>query len=116
MAREVLLSAILLVVLNVAWAHYSSTWAVHVPGGKEAADEVAAAHGFVNLGEVRNKRIDVVVRFTGVLLYKQDENRCCRFAESRTKGLSLVLLHVFDNKMGSGVCHCIDVFFNNDVT
>ncbi|XP_045501156.1 furin-like protease 1 isoform X2 [Colias croceus] len=52
MAREVLLFAILLVVLNVAWAHYSSTWAVHVPGGKEAADEVAAAHGFVNLGEI----------------------------------------------------------------
>lgn len=32
--------------------HFTSTWAVHVPGGRAEADRVAAEHGFVNLGEV----------------------------------------------------------------
>lgn len=32
--------------------HFTSTWAVHVPGGKHEADSVAAEHGFDNLGEV----------------------------------------------------------------
>ncbi|CAK1542162.1 unnamed protein product [Leptosia nina] len=52
MARGVFVSAaILLVLLQAAWAHYTSTWAVHIPGGKDAADAVAADHGFVNLGQ-----------------------------------------------------------------
>lgn len=33
-------------------AHYTQQWAVHISGGKEVADDVAADHGFVNLGEV----------------------------------------------------------------
>lgn len=35
-----------------AAAHYTPTWAVHVPGGPAAADAVARDHGFVNLGEI----------------------------------------------------------------
>lgn len=35
-----------------ASAHYTPTWAVHVPDGREAADAVARDHGFINLGEV----------------------------------------------------------------
>ncbi|XP_063627129.1 furin-like protease 1 isoform X2 [Cydia splendana] len=35
-----------------AAAHYTPTWAVHVPGGVTAADDVARDHGFVNLGEI----------------------------------------------------------------
>lgn len=34
--------------------HYTHTWAVHIPNGDESgrADQVAADHGFVNLGKV----------------------------------------------------------------
>lgn len=32
--------------------HFTSTWAVHIPGGVSAADRVAAEHGFRNLGKV----------------------------------------------------------------
>lgn len=38
--------------IEVAFCHYTPTWAVHVPAGKETADAVALDHGFVNLGEV----------------------------------------------------------------
>lgn len=31
---------------------YTNTWAVHVPGGPEVADQVAAKHGFINNGHV----------------------------------------------------------------
>ncbi|XP_033120747.1 furin-1-like [Anneissia japonica] len=31
---------------------YTNTYAVHVEAGKEAADEVAAMHGFINMGEI----------------------------------------------------------------
>lgn len=32
--------------------HYTSTWAVHVPEGPEVANQIAAEHGFINLGKV----------------------------------------------------------------
>ena len=31
---------------------YNNDWAVQVYGGEEAADEVAALHGFINMGKV----------------------------------------------------------------
>lgn len=31
---------------------YTNTWAVHIPGGPEAADRVATKHGFINNGHV----------------------------------------------------------------
>ncbi|XP_019765188.1 furin-like protease 1 isoform X4 [Dendroctonus ponderosae] len=31
-------------------AHYTQQWAVHIPGGSQVAEEVAADHGFVNHG------------------------------------------------------------------
>lgn len=56
MARGLLpLTVVVLCILSsleAVLAHYTATWAVHVPGGKGAADEVAWDHGFVNLGEV----------------------------------------------------------------
>ncbi|XP_030029259.2 furin-like protease 1 isoform X2 [Manduca sexta] len=56
MARSaVALSAILVLVLSLletTFAHYTSTWAVHIPEGKDVADAVAVEHGFVNLGEI----------------------------------------------------------------
>lgn len=55
MARGVLAltSAVcILSLLETVCAQYTPTWAVHVPGGKEAADAVAGDHGFINLGEV----------------------------------------------------------------
>lgn len=58
MARGALASSAILVLLSLleaAYAHYTPTWAVHVPAGKESADAVAMDHGFVNLGEVRIK-------------------------------------------------------------
>ena len=33
---------------------YSYDWAVQVYGGDEAADELAAMHGFINMGKVVN--------------------------------------------------------------
>lgn len=42
----------ILSLLETVYAHYTPTWAVHVPGGKEAADAVAWDHGFINHGEV----------------------------------------------------------------
>ncbi|VVD02083.1 unnamed protein product [Leptidea sinapis] len=52
MARGAVVVAAILLMLRAARAHYTPTWAVHVPGGKEAADSVAVDHGFINLGEV----------------------------------------------------------------
>ncbi|XP_039758602.1 furin-like protease 1 [Pararge aegeria] len=56
MARGVLVAFAILVCLmalmRVALCHYTPTWAVHVPAGKETADAVALDHGFVNLGEI----------------------------------------------------------------
>ncbi|XP_047996407.1 furin-like protease 1 [Leguminivora glycinivorella] len=43
---------VLCVWVGGAAAHYTPTWAVHVPGGPAAADAVARDHGFVNLGEI----------------------------------------------------------------
>uniref|UniRef100_A0A8C5I3X9 Furin-1-like n=1 Tax=Gouania willdenowi TaxID=441366 RepID=A0A8C5I3X9_GOUWI len=31
---------------------YTNTWAVHIPGGREQADQIAAKHGFINYGHV----------------------------------------------------------------
>lgn len=31
---------------------YTNTWAVHIPGGQETADQVADKHGFINYGHV----------------------------------------------------------------
>ncbi|XP_034413208.1 furin (paired basic amino acid cleaving enzyme) a [Cyclopterus lumpus] len=31
---------------------YTNTWAVHIPGGQEEADQVASKHGFMNYGHV----------------------------------------------------------------
>lgn len=57
MARGAVLSSTILVsilsLLESTFAHYTPTWAVHIPEGREAADAVANDHGFVNLGEVR---------------------------------------------------------------
>ncbi|CAH1637274.1 unnamed protein product [Spodoptera littoralis] len=56
MARGAVLSSTILVlilsILETTFAHYTPTWAVHIPGGKEAADAVASDHGFINLGEI----------------------------------------------------------------
>lgn len=32
--------------------HFTSTWAVHIPGGEAEANRVAAEHEFINLGQV----------------------------------------------------------------
>lgn len=45
----------LLLALNVGVGyavHYTPQWAVHVQGGPQVADSIAAKHGFVNHGEV----------------------------------------------------------------
>lgn len=44
-----------------AGGHYTHQWAVHIPGGHHVADQIAAAHGFVNMGKV--SAIHVVVCF-----------------------------------------------------
>lgn len=70
MARGALASSAILVLLSLleaAYAHYTPTWAVHVPAGKESADAVAMDHGFVNLGEVRIKLTIITSRLTKVV-------------------------------------------------
>ncbi|XP_045775759.1 furin-like protease 1 isoform X1 [Maniola jurtina] len=55
MARGLVSFAILVCLVwevKVAFCHYTPTWAVHVPGGKQTADDVALDHGFINLGEI----------------------------------------------------------------
>lgn len=55
MARGAVASSAILVLLSLleaACTHYTPTWAVHVPAGKDAADAVSRDHGFINLGEV----------------------------------------------------------------
>lgn len=39
--------------LQLCRANYSQQWAVHITGGRDVADQVAADHRFINLGEVR---------------------------------------------------------------
>lgn len=34
---------------------YTNTWAVHIPGGPEEADQIASKHGFMNYGHVSRK-------------------------------------------------------------
>lgn len=36
---------------------YTNTWAVHIPGGPEEADQIASKHGFINHGHVSNNII-----------------------------------------------------------
>ncbi|XP_047532844.1 furin-like protease 1 isoform X2 [Vanessa atalanta] len=56
MARGVIISFAILVplmsLIKVAYAHFTPTWAVHIPAGKETAEAVALDHGFVYLGEI----------------------------------------------------------------
>ncbi|CAH2267232.1 jg14703 [Pararge aegeria aegeria] len=67
MARGVLVAFAILVCLmalmRVALCHYTPTWAVHVPAGKETADAVALDHGFVNLGEELNSEVLCILDF-----------------------------------------------------
>ena len=43
-------------------ADFSSDWAVQVDGGAEAADILASAEGFINMGQVRFAMLDVASR------------------------------------------------------
>ncbi|XP_046966709.1 furin-like protease 1 isoform X2 [Vanessa cardui] len=56
MARGVIISFAILVplmsLIKVAYAHFTPTWAVHIPAGRETAEAVALDHGFVYLGEI----------------------------------------------------------------
>ncbi|XP_071952066.1 proprotein convertase subtilisin/kexin type 4-like [Antedon mediterranea] len=56
LSRHYFCFAVLLSFLNVyqvdSVAIYTNTYAVHVEGGKEAADAVATMHGFINMGEI----------------------------------------------------------------
>uniref|UniRef100_A0A1L8DJ27 furin n=2 Tax=Nyssomyia neivai TaxID=330878 RepID=A0A1L8DJ27_9DIPT len=40
---------------HMTHGHFTPTWAVHIPGGKDVADIVAAEHGFINKGEIFNE-------------------------------------------------------------
>jgi len=43
---------VLSAVFSSVSGHYTSQWAVHIPGGSERADHIAAKHGFINRGKV----------------------------------------------------------------
>lgn len=47
---------------------YTNTWAVHIPGGPEVADQVATKHGFINNGHVSSTLIYLFIYFAGVLM------------------------------------------------
>lgn len=47
---------------------YTNTWAVHIPGGQEEADQVASKHGFINYGHVSYKLVfckGIMLRYRG---------------------------------------------------
>lgn len=59
---------------------YTNTWAVHIPGGPEAADGVAQKHGFVNHGHVSTSPV-LNLRFSAVyvlLLGKLENHSSCK--------------------------------------
>lgn len=41
---------------------YTNTWAVHIPGGQEEAERIAAKHGFINYGHVSLKICFIFLR------------------------------------------------------
>ncbi|XP_054285539.1 furin-like protease 1, isoforms 1/1-X/2 isoform X1 [Macrosteles quadrilineatus] len=51
MTPQVLLVGLLYIV-TVSALQYSSQWAVHIEGGQQAADDIAARHGFTILGQI----------------------------------------------------------------
>ncbi|XP_046678962.1 furin-like protease 1 isoform X1 [Homalodisca vitripennis] len=50
--NSVLLLMLTLLIATGSPQHYSSQWAVHIEGGRHAADDIASRHGFVNLGQI----------------------------------------------------------------
>lgn len=57
MLPELVLGPLLVLLLSglgpvVGQKLYTNTWAVHIPGGQEVADQVANKHGFINYGHV----------------------------------------------------------------
>ena len=51
----IILGLILCVVLLLEPSYaalYSDTWAVHIEGGEDVVNQIAAQHGFTNLGKV----------------------------------------------------------------
>lgn len=42
---------------------FTDQWAVHINGGDQVANAIAARHGFTNLGKVYNKNICIIVYF-----------------------------------------------------
>ncbi|KAL0271693.1 UNVERIFIED_CONTAM: hypothetical protein PYX00_008706 [Menopon gallinae] len=65
---------ILTSMLNFAGAHYTPQWAVHIEGGQEVADRIAAKHGFVNLG----KHLTVPVSPMSFRSTSRDPKRCSK--------------------------------------
>lgn len=47
-----ILATLSAIVRPASTQHYTRQWVMHVPGGATVADQVAADHGFHNLGEV----------------------------------------------------------------
>lgn len=47
-----ILATLSAIVRPASTQHYTRQWVMHVPGGAAVADQVAADHGFHNLGEV----------------------------------------------------------------
>lgn len=46
---------------------YSNEFAVHIPEGSEAADRIAAKHGFVNRGQVSKRKHNEIVKLVNCL-------------------------------------------------
>lgn len=59
---ELLLGPVLVLVVSglgpvLGQKVYTNTWAVHIPGGQEVADQIANKHGFINYGHVSLKLV-----------------------------------------------------------
>jgi hypothetical protein len=52
-----------------ARGHFTPTWAVHIPGGDDSANNVATEHGFINLGKV-SKILNITNIFQILLLFQ----------------------------------------------
>ena len=72
-----------LIISDIVLGKYTDLWAVHIEGGEEVASNIAAKHGFVYHGQVREVssatvkalRVFPVLRFTELIFRKDANNK-----------------------------------------
>ena len=82
-----------LIISDIVLGKYTDLWAVHIEGGEEVASNIAAKHGFVYHGQVREVssatvktlRVFPVLRFTD-LIFRKDANKKTKSLKLKSSG------------------------------